>query len=294
MNLDPSQLLSFSIVVPNFNGGKTLLETLQSLIEQDYPKLEIIVVDGGSTDDSVEVIKQFEPHIAWWVSEPDKGQSDAINKGFARCTGDIVNWLCSDDILTPDALKRVNQHFSESPEVDVVVGRCRTTYAYKDTDYIAKPTLQAIALMPAASNAIAQPSCFYRRRLLDRPHPIDESYYYTMDFELWNYFKSQGVQWKCIEDELSVARQDGLNKSSTGGYKVTLELERVYRTYVSEWIPLIVWHRRLRYPLERFLALHPHRAWVYIIGPLWLTITVALAPFYGFRRVWAMRWKRWA
>src|SRR5689334_12013167 len=94
---------------------QTIGAAVQSLADQNYPNLENFVVDGGSTDDSVEVIKRFEPHLTWWVSEKDRGQSHAINKGFARATGEVVNWLCSDDLLTPGALDVVGRHFAESP-----------------------------------------------------------------------------------------------------------------------------------------------------------------------------------
>lgn len=319
------KLPSISIVVPNYNGGATIESTLKSLIDQNYPKLEIIVVDGGSSDNSIEIIKQFEAHIKWWISEKDDGQSSAINKGFAKCTGEIVNWLCSDDILTPDALHTVGKYFAELPETDVLAGRSKIIFTGENFEqpkqeinfwlttlaktirsgkraiildshdkqtYIKAPTTEQVSLV-SINNPIAQPSCFYRRRLLNRPQPIDESYHYAMDTELWNYFNYQGASWKCIDDILSVCVQNGQNKSSTGGYKVTLELERIYNTYVQEWIPLTFWHRKFRYPLEKFLALHSGKIWLYVIGLLWVGITLLLAPFYGFDRVWIMRWKRW-
>ena len=317
------ELPTISIVVPNYNGGATIGATLQSLVAQNYPKLEIIVVDGGSTDNSVEVIKQFEPHITWWVSEPDSGQSNAINKGFARCTGEIVNWLCSDDLLTPGALHTVGKYFAESPDLDVLVGRCRMEFMTENTGqplksaslwmnllekilpiekrpiiiedqekgrvYIKAPTLRQIALMPI-HNPIPQPSCFYRRRLLDRLKPLDESYEYSMDNELWNYFLSRGTRWQVIDEVLSINPVSGDNKTSTAGVKSTYEKERIYKTYVKEWIPLTFWHRRLRYPLERFLKNHRSRVWLYFLGPLWVALTLILAPFYGLERVWTLRW----
>src|SRR5260370_24023128 len=115
-------LPSISIVVPNFNGGATLEATLVSLIEQNYPGLEILVADGGSTDNSVEVIRKYESHIAWWVSEKDRGQANAINNGFLQAKGEIVNWLCSDDVLLPNALLTVGRVFGAEPEIDVVAG----------------------------------------------------------------------------------------------------------------------------------------------------------------------------
>jgi glycosyltransferase involved in cell wall biosynthesis len=313
------ELPAISIVVPNYNGGATLGATLQSLVDQNYPKLEIIVVDGSSTDNSVEIIKQFDPHLTWWVSEKDKGQSNAINKGFAKCTGEIVNWLCSDDMLTPGALDLVGKYFSESPELDVLVGTCLNVFTSgknvalskigifkkfnalmggcefdfvegEEHAFIQKTTLRQIDLMPTR-NPIAQSSCFYRRSLL-RSQPIDESYNYIMDFELWNYFVSQSANWQCVDDVLSKCLQNENTKTSSGGYKTTLELERLYKTYVKELIPLTFWHRRLRYPLECFINKHRNRFWLLLVGPAWLGATAILAPFYGLDRVWMMNWKR--
>lgn len=289
-----NDLPSISIVVPNFNGGRTLARTLQSLVDQKYPKLQIVVVDGGSTDNSLDIIRSFEEHISWWVSEKDNGQSNAINKGFNHCSGEIVNWLCSDDVLTLGALLFVGKKFLENPAIDVLAGSARIVHTHQNNKvHIVRPTLERIELMPAG-HAIAQPSCFFKRRLLNRSEPLDESYFYTMDLELWNYFKSCNVKWACTTQELSIAFQDDNNKSNTGGEKVTFEIERVYKTYVRELIPLTFWHRHLRYPLEKFLAHHPSKKWLFVVGPIWLAIGLLLAPFYGLRRTWVMRWKRWA
>lgn len=317
-----NQFPTISIVVPNYNNGGTLDKTLQSLVDQNYPQLEIIVVDGGSTDNSLEIIKEFEPHIAWWVSEKDAGQSNAINKGFARCTGDIVNWLCSDDLLTPGALHIVGKCFAKSPNIDVLVGGSHTIFTNgknkpltkinivkkinslvggtkisfingQNQSFVRTVSVKQIELMPVR-NPIPQPSCFYRRRLLTRSQPVDESYHYAMDFELWNYFLAHRVDWCCIDEILSKSIQDDNTKSSTGGVKATLELERIYKTYTQEWIPLTFWHRRLRYPLECFIKNHTSKIWLYFIAPVWLMITLVLAVFYGFDRVWVMNWRRWA
>lgn len=316
------ELPTISLVIPNYQGGATIGATLQSIIDQNYPKLELIVVDGGSTDNSVEVIKQFEPYITYWISESDRGQSHAINKGFARCTGEIVNWLCSDDLLAPGALKTVGDYFASWSEIDVVVGRCRVEYltenlgrpvkgvAYwtnllknlmplgsrpiieeSDRTYIKAPTPELIALMPASS-PIHQPSCFYRRKLLDRPEPVKESLNYTMDIELFNYFRSRNAKFLVIEEVLSVAPVNGENKTSHAGIKATYELEDIYRTYTNELIPLTYWHRKLRYPLECFLKRHRKGVWLYLVGSLYFSVFLLLAPFYGSKKVWALRWTR--
>ena len=320
---DHLELPTISLVVPNYQGGDTLAATLQSIVEQNYPKLELIVVDGGSTDNSVEVIKQFEPHLTWWVSEQDRGQSHAINKGFARCTGEVVNWLCSDDVLAPDALQTIGKYFAQSPETDVLVGRCRVEYLTEnvgrpvqgvkywtsllqkflplgsrpiveesDRIYIKAPTSELIDLMPASS-PIHQPSCFYRRKLLlERPQPLIESLQYTMDIELFNYFRSRTAQFQIIEEVLSIATVDGENKTSQAGVEATYELEKIYQMYAREWIPLTYWHRKLRYPLERFLKRHRGGIWLYLVGSVWFSIALVLAPFYGLKKVWVLRWTR--
>lgn len=115
-------LPKISIVVPSFNQGRFLGATLQSIIDQRYPNLELIVVDGGSTDETLAVIKQYEAHLAWWVSEPDSGQTAAINKGFARSTGTIMAWINSDDLVAPTALRQVAEYFIKHPEVQVIYG----------------------------------------------------------------------------------------------------------------------------------------------------------------------------
>lgn len=317
------ELPTISIVVPNYQGGETIGGTLQSIIDQNYPKLELIVVDGGSTDNSIEIIKQYEPHITWWVSEPDKGQSNAINKGFAHCTGEVVNWLCSDDFLEPGALQTVGEYFASSPKVDVVVGRCRVEYMTEnvgrplkgvkywtnllqkflptgsrpiveesDRVYIKTPTLELINLMPA-SCPIHQPSCFYRRKLLlNRDYPLIESLNHTMDIELFNYFRASGARFQVIDEILTFAPKSGVNKNCLAGVKATYELEEIYKTYTNEWIPLTYWHRKLRYPLECFLKQHRGGIWLYLVGSLWFSITLLLAPFYGLKKVWALRWTR--
>jgi len=111
-----------SIVTPSYNQGQYLAETIESILNQDYPNLELIIIDGGSTDDSVEVIKRYESHLAYWVSEKDSGQSEAINKGLRRATGDLFNWINSDDILFPGALWRMAEAHARHPEAELLIG----------------------------------------------------------------------------------------------------------------------------------------------------------------------------
>jgi len=111
-----------TIVTPSFDQAKYLPETIESVLKQDYPNLEYIIIDGGSTDGSVDVIKRYERHLSYWVSEKDSGQSEAINKGFKKATGEFFNWINSDDVLFPGALHRIAEAFAKNPDADLIVG----------------------------------------------------------------------------------------------------------------------------------------------------------------------------
>lgn len=175
-----------SVVIPSYNQGHFLEETIVSVIDQQYPNVEILVVDGGSKDNTVEIIKKYEKHLSWWVSEKDKGQSDAINKGFERATGDIVTWLCSDDLYTEATLKKVAELFSQLPdEVGVVYGgttmfgenfATRNSYGYEGAGverYI-------------AGQAFPQPSSFIKRKfLLEAGNWVREDLHLGMDYDLF-------------------------------------------------------------------------------------------------------------
>ncbi len=287
-----ADLPRISIVVPNYNGGATLGRTLQSLVDQRYDHLEILVIDGGSSDNSVEVIKRYEPHIAWWISEKDQGQAHAINKGFARATGSVVNWLCSDDELLPGSLATVASAIEGH---DVLSGACRVEFDHDpQRSHVWTPRADEIALMPAC-NPIAQQATFYRRTLLDRDPPIDESFHFGLDTELFNYFRSRGARWRCVDSELAVFHMSGGNKTATGGDTATRELERIYRRYAStERISLMFWQRRLRWPIERAIRRGRPGMKRRFLRQCLRAIDLPLGWAYGRDRVSALTWKRWA
>jgi len=237
------------------------------------------------------VIRKYEGHISWWVSEKDRGQSHAINKGFARAKGEIVNWLCSDDVLLPGALHAVGRAFVDGPVPDLVAGACQLRFLEdRAGDCIKKPSPPMLELMPCL-NTLMQPSCFFRRALLDREPILDEDLHFTMDFDLWTYLYQGGAKWKFIPDVLSVMYFSGQNKTATGKVKITYEFEAIYRKYIKERIPLTYWHRLLRFPVERVRCRHRGLLFGFLVYyPYQCAIIALLSPFYGFRRVRRMNW----
>ena len=246
-----------AIVTPSYNQGAYLEETIRSVLLQGYPNLEYHIIDGGSTDDSVAIIRKYEPWLASWVSERDRGQSDAINKGFARSSGEIFNWLCSDDLLEPGALTLVAESFSPDAECGAVVGDCRCLYEPDPVrSGIRRSDVERLKRSPFAA-AIWQPSCFFRRDLIGRSQLVLEDLHFCMDRELWCYLARRGATWKHVPIALSVNRFTGANKSLTGKQRIIAEIDRIYRQYHGERVPLSAWLRHVWLPLVRIQKRNP-------------------------------------
>ena len=176
--------MRFSIITPSYNQADYLEHTICSVLGQDYPDLEYIIIDGGSTDGSVEIIQRFADQLAWWVSEPDKGQADAINKGFKRASGDIVAWLNSDDMYAPGALADAFAVFKTKPDTGMVYGNAvsfdRDGTPLNDLR-IEDWTLKDLV----AFNIICQPAVFMRREVLEQAGYLDDEYHMMLDHHLW-------------------------------------------------------------------------------------------------------------
>ena len=180
-----STLPKVSVVTPSFNQARYLEATMKSVLSQDYPNLEYIVMDGGSRDGSAELIRQYADRLAWWVSEPDKGQTDAINKGFGRATGEILAWLNSDDTYEPGAIRAAVDYLQAHPEVGMVYGDCNFIdeqgriigkFGAAQTSY--RRLRQGYAHIP-------QQTMFFRADLWKQVGPLDPSFYFAMDYDLW-------------------------------------------------------------------------------------------------------------
>jgi len=246
-----SELPRISLITPSFNQAAYLEEAIRSVLFQHYPNLEYIIVDGGSDDGSVEIIRKYAPWISWWISEPDGGQSDAINRGFRNSSGEIVAWLCSDDLLRPEALWKVAYEFMRDPRTDVLAGACRLQYDCDGGRLHDSPVAGAEWESHPYSDGIWQPSCFFRRSAVAREHLVDEGLHYCMDRELWCHFVKHQRVWKRSGDVLSNYRYTGNNKSLVGNAAIIDELVLLFNRQVQSciflaeilrdiWLPLVL------------------------------------------------------
>jgi glycosyltransferase involved in cell wall biosynthesis len=179
-----------AIITPSYNQAQFIERTILSVLGQNYPNLEYIVMDGGSRDGTVDILRKYEGSLTW-VSEKDKGQADAINKGMARSTGDIIAYLNSDDVYEPGALMRVAEYFSFHPEVRWLTGKCRIIderdrevrrpiTAYKN--FLLRHYSYPLLLV---TNPVSQPATFWKRSAVDEFGPFDENEHLVMDYDYW-------------------------------------------------------------------------------------------------------------
>lgn len=204
--------MKFSIITPSFNQGRFLPDCAESVLSQRGVKVEHIVTDAGSTDETLDVLKRF-PHIKW-VSEPDKGMSDGINKGFLRATGDWLMWLNCDDYLLPEALEKVARSIHENPDVDVLHGDC--VFVREDKSVIRRkydhPVDEFTLLF--AGCFIPSTSTFFKRRIIDDGNLLDISYKVCMDWEYYLRLLRLGYKFRYLPDALAGFRWHGNNTST--------------------------------------------------------------------------------
>jgi len=175
-----------SVVTPSYNQGKFIEQTIQSVLSQNYPNLEYIVIDGGSTDNTLDIIKKYSSSLSYWISEKDSGQSEAINKGFDIATGDILCWINSDDMLSPNALFHVAQILTQNSKPNWLIGGCK--FINDDSDHITDVYPKKIDFDQAlvwSENSFPQPAVFWNRAMWNITGKLDNNLHYAMDFDLW-------------------------------------------------------------------------------------------------------------
>jgi glycosyltransferase involved in cell wall biosynthesis len=249
-----------TIVTPSYNQAPFLETTIRSVLEQDYPNIEYIIIDGGSTDGSLDIIKKYANRLAFWSSEKDRGQTDAINKGFARATGEMMAWINSDDTYEPGAIREAVAEMQAHPEVGLVYG---------DTNFIDDQG-RVIGRFPAAQTDyhrlrrgyvhIPQQAAFFRRDLWQQVEPLDPSFFFAMDYDLWVriarlapllYTRRVWANFRLHGDSKTMAANDRcwpemirVHKREGGSWFSVIVAKYVIRTLIA---PL--WHLRLKWKL---------------------------------------------
>jgi Glycosyl transferase family 2 len=236
--------LKISIVTPSYNQACFLEDTILSVVSQNYPNIEYVIIDGGSSDASVDIIRKYEAQLAYWVSEPDKGHIDALNKGFARTTGEIMGWINSDDKYAPWAFSVIEDIFSSFPHVEWVstlypihwnakgqAAECKYSGGFNRASFLRGANLPRQNLYGRAW--IQQESTFWRRSLWERAGGyIDTSLNFDLapDFELWARFY-QHAELHAVATPVGGFRKHGHQKTAQQMEKYVTEAERVLHRY---------------------------------------------------------------
>jgi glycosyltransferase involved in cell wall biosynthesis len=205
--------MKISLITPSFNQGRYIERTIRSVLLQGYPELEYIVMDGGSSDNTSEILQKYQDRFAYWVSAPDKGQADAIARGLEHSTGEIMAYLNSDDLLAPGTLHFVDRFFSENPKVDAIYSH---RLAIDQDDRVIWYWILPVHLsyMHQRWDYIPQETCFWRRRLFERGGNIDTSYAFAMDFDLFVRYMKIG-KFVRVNRFLAAFREHSASKTST-------------------------------------------------------------------------------
>lgn len=229
-----TELPLVSIVTPSYNQAGFLEETIRSVLEQSYPRIEYIIVDGGSTDGSLEIIQKYAGQLAWWVSEPDQGQTDAINKGFAHASGEILAWLNSDDTYLANAIAEAVGFLQANPRIGMVYGDANLVdetgsvigkFPARQTDY--RRLMQGFVHIP-------QQASFFRSGLWRQVGPLDPSFYFAMDYDLWVRL-SRLAPLRYYPRLWANFRLHGSGKSVVSDDRCWPEMLRVYRREGGSW-----------------------------------------------------------
>lgn len=237
-----------SIITPSYNQGRFIEQTIRSVLLQNYPNLEYIIIDGGSKDETVDVIKKYEPWLSYWTSERDRGQSDALQKGFSRATGDIMAWINSDDFYARGALLKVAEAYMQRP-FSLFCGSCRMiTENNKAIQQLFTPriTFQTLLRYWKPHFCPPQPSIFFTGEVFEYAGPFDEELSYAMDFSFWLKAVAR-YQFTITEEMLSFYRVHSNSKTGSGNG---------FEKFIPEW-KRVIWQNLRTKSLQtklRFVA----------------------------------------
>ena len=245
-----------SVIVPNLCGVTFLSQALESVAGQTHPNAEVVVIDGGSTDGSVEVLRNWAQHHAIrWVSEPDAGQAAAINKGLTMASGEIVTWLNADDILLPRTVRIAAEHFSADPSLDFLWGFCLVIDGDGRPLYVQNPFVRTdLADLRVHRNFVPQPGSFFRRSVVERFGHLDESYRFMFDYEF--FLRLAGKVKACFVPEvLACFRMHPSSKTGRSHREFLKEEWRAFRSHggsiLSPFTLDLLRYRLVSRPLDR-------------------------------------------
>jgi glycosyltransferase involved in cell wall biosynthesis len=221
-----------TIITPNYNGGSYLSAALESVLSQNYPNLELMVFDGGSTDNSREIIQRYAERLAFWTSEPDGGQVAAINRGLQMATGDVVNWLNSDDVLLPGSLDLISRAFLDAPETSVICGWNVAFDAHRIVRHRIFPQPPPELLL--SRRLLPQDAVYWRMDVTRSIGLLDRSFGVRFDMEYWCRMVARGFFPRVLPHFISGFRVVDGQKSSSLAEQSDLELQRIVEMYKSQ------------------------------------------------------------
>lgn len=222
-----------SIITPSYNQGMFIEKTIDSVLSQNYLNLEYMIIDGGSKDDTVPIIKKYEKYLTYWVSEKDNGQTHAINKGFRRAKGVLVNWINSDDMLARDALKNLAAAYTRHPDADVFFGDYQAVDEKGDLIYSRKSSPYLPFSLYWGRQLSSQPAVFFKRNLLLSHGYLNENNQFCMDTEFWIRIAHNGALFHQIKQPLGITRAHGDAKTTRMQEVLHNEHKDIVRSYGS-------------------------------------------------------------
>jgi glycosyltransferase involved in cell wall biosynthesis len=231
--------MKVSIVTVAFNAAGTIDETIRSVLAQESVDFEYIVIDGGSADGTAAIIERYAPKLSWWVSEPDRGQADALNKGFARASGDVLGFLNADDLLLPGALRGVAQAFEREPHADLVYGEVEwidvagASTGFHAGNISSLDEVLDIYCVWWEQRQWVQPEVFFRRALKDRVGAFDARYHLAFDFDFWVRCFRQGARVSRLPQRLAKFRRHPGQKSSAAAAAAD-EIRAIVRRHLDD------------------------------------------------------------
>jgi glycosyltransferase involved in cell wall biosynthesis len=230
-----------SVVVPSFNQGKYIEETILSVLNQSYSRFELIIIDGGSTDNTIDVIKNYADRVTYWISEKDKGQTDAIVKGLAKCTGELFNWINSDDKLAEGALQKIADAYIRNNKPDLIAGDIIMFDDKGKRKVHPRINHHGNLAMTLGFGQMCQPGMFYKTEVV-RKTRINTSFHYSMDVELFFRFNLMSAAWRMVSCEgplaefrLHESSKTVMEGKTTAGSKFFSERTGLFSQYAKSF-----------------------------------------------------------